>query len=142
MDRSIIVTSVFAMTLFTAAASAATDSMALEQDKVKHFGVSLAAGRVSDTLVRNIFTRATPAQRLFLSVASGTLPGLAKEVLDSRQPNNRFSVADMTYNVLGVLTGTAANALFKDHPSLSLEMQINLNFQQDDQMTFILHKRY
>jgi hypothetical protein len=32
--------------------------------------------------------------------------GLAKEISDSQQPNNRFDKNDMAYNLLGAVTGT------------------------------------
>jgi uncharacterized protein YfiM (DUF2279 family) len=43
------------------------------------------------------------------------LPGLVKEVYDSRQPGNKFSASDLAFNALGAAVGIGAGRWFLTH---------------------------
>ncbi|MFC1461160.1 hypothetical protein ACFLQR_01405 [Verrucomicrobiota bacterium] len=52
--------------------------------------------------------------RICLGTAIGSVPGLAKEIIDSTQEDNYFSGTDMAADVLGALAGTVVSSLLND----------------------------
>lgn len=80
------------------------------RDKLLHFAVSTGLGASAATVFCTL-SDDPPSLRLTLAGISALLPGLAKEIYDSGQPGNHFSGADLGFNLLGVLAGTATVAL-------------------------------
>lgn len=66
-------------------------------DKKLHFGVSTISGFVARSFFPN-----EPIKAIGLAL----VPGLLKELSDSRDTGNKFSGKDMTWNFLGALTGS------------------------------------
>jgi uncharacterized protein YfiM (DUF2279 family) len=75
-------------------------------DKVQHFGSSyVAGGAVYGGLW--LAGHDPPGIRFALAASLGVLPGLAKEIYDAGQPDNRFSGPDLVWDGLGALAGAA-----------------------------------
>ena len=76
-------------------------------DKAYHLGASFAiAGAVYGGLA--LSSKDGPAVRLVLSATLALVPGVAKEIYDSGQPGNSFSLRDLTWDLVGVVLGVAA----------------------------------
>lgn len=71
-------------------------------DKALHAGISSLFGAAGETYLHYYTDLETPARVLFGTVA-GSLPGLAKELTDSR-----FSGSDMAADLAGALLGALA----------------------------------
>ena len=86
----------FVAVLLTAAFSSA-QAQHLERDKVQHFVTSAAFGALT-VAARPDWSASTP-------VAVAMLPGLAKELYDSRRGGGGFSAADLVADGLGAYAG-------------------------------------
>ena len=76
-------------------------------DKAYHLAASFAlAGAVYGGLA--LASKDGPAVRLALSASLALVPGIAKEIYDSGQPRNAFSLRDLTWDLAGVVLGVAA----------------------------------
>ena len=84
-----------------------------EDDKVKHFGVSAMFGAGADTYL-HYRTELKAVARIPLSTILGSLPGLAKEIIDSNEVDNSFSSSDMTANLAGAFVGAMVSSIFND----------------------------
>ncbi len=73
-------------------------------DKAKHLSVSLAMSAGWYTGL-TLLGRDPRPQRLILGSGLALLPGLLKEIYDSGRPGNRFSGKDLTWDVVGVVSG-------------------------------------
>jgi uncharacterized protein YfiM (DUF2279 family) len=95
----------FTITMIIGACSlsqAAPDGV--ETDKQLHFGVSMGLSVMTyQTMDAYGFSK---TKSTFGSLGVALTAGLAKEISDSQQPNNRFDKNDMAYNLLGAVTGT------------------------------------
>ena len=80
------------MFLVFPAVSFATDNEAL------HFGISAILGAASETIIHHK-TKVGTVERIAYGTILGSLPGLAKEVIDSNEEDNHFSGTDMAANV-------------------------------------------
>ena len=74
------------------------------EDKGLHLAVSGALGAGVYTTLWLAGDDPRPL-RLVLSTTLALLPGLAKEIYDSGQPNNFFSGKDMLWNTVGAVAG-------------------------------------
>jgi cytochrome bd-type quinol oxidase subunit 2 len=74
-------------------------------NKVLHFIVGFGAGAGSSLVLGVAFPNLSQGTRFWLASAMGSVPGVLKELDDQLHPPNYFSVADLTYNVLGSLIG-------------------------------------
>ena len=68
-------------------------------DKLEHFGMSVPFGAIGSYL-----TRDTEHPIIYGSMI-GLVPGIAKEVFDGTCPGNGFSYKDLTFDLLGSVTG-------------------------------------
>lgn len=68
-------------------------------DKLEHFGVSVPFGAMGSYL-----TKDTEHPIIYGSMI-GLVPGVAKEVLDGTCATNGFSYKDLTFDLLGSITG-------------------------------------
>jgi uncharacterized protein YfiM (DUF2279 family) len=76
----------------------------IQTDKQLHFGVSMGLSAMTYQTMDAYGFSKTKSTLGSLGVA--LTAGLAKEISDSQDPNNRFDNNDMAYNVLGAVTGT------------------------------------
>lgn len=74
-------------------------------NKVLHFIVGFGAGAGSSLVLGVAFPNLPKGTRFWLASATGSVPGVLKELDDQLHPPNYFSLADLTYNVLGSLIG-------------------------------------
>ena len=76
----------------------------VQSDKQLHFGVSMGLSSMTYATMDAYGYSKTKSTLGSLGVA--LTAGLAKEISDSQQPDNRFDKNDMAYNLMGALTGT------------------------------------
>jgi uncharacterized protein YfiM (DUF2279 family) len=76
----------------------------VETDKQLHFGVSMGISAATYQTMDAYGFSKTKSTLGSLGVA--LTAGLAKEISDSQQPDNRFDKNDMAYNLMGAITGT------------------------------------
>lgn len=95
-----------------AATVAGMTSNYVAKDKKQHFGISMVFGAGAEFGLRQ-FHVADDARwgRIALATALGTVPGLIKELADSRQENNRFDKNDLLADLLGSFTGALLSDL-------------------------------
>ena len=85
-------------------APAAASEPLWDLDKIPHLLLSAAtAGGVYTALT--LWGDQGRPSRLLLATSLALLPGLAKEIYDGGQPQNRFSHTDMLWNLVGALAG-------------------------------------
>ena len=84
-----------------------------QKDKGQHFGFSLLFGAIGESF----FHYSTDWKDISLigwGAAVGTLPGLAKEILDSMEENNHFSGLDLAADFAGAFCGALLGNLFNN----------------------------
>lgn len=87
------------------------------QDKYYHAGCSFVYGIVASTVTDN--------KNVAFAIAMA--PGLAKEIIDSQQKGNKFSINDLVADAVGAYFGVQVGQLliYPDHNSL----QFKYNFK-------------
>lgn len=78
-------------------------------DKAKHFAVSAGLGLAAAELARR---DALPCKGELCAVAAATVPGLLKELSDSRSGGSGFSYKDMAFNIAGAYVGVKLHGVF------------------------------
>jgi hypothetical protein len=92
-------------------AEAFTDEV--DSNSALHFGFSMVFGIMSETFLHyNVDMSAPP--RIFYATVISSIPGLAKEVMDSSEDKGNFSSYDMAFNVTGALTGSLISNYMND----------------------------
>lgn len=86
-------------------------AFSLEDDGKKHFAYSAIFGFGSETSLHYMTELKTPS-RVFLATVIGSMPGLAKEVMDSTENDNFFSKDDLKADIAGAFTGAVTGAIF------------------------------
>ena len=71
-----------------------------------HFGISVIFGAAGESYV-HYKTQSGTAERIMYGTVLGSLPGFAKELIDSSKKDNHFSGSDMAANVAGAFVGSA-----------------------------------
>lgn len=90
--------------MFLAGNSAFAAPEDIESDKQLHFGVSMGLSTMTyQTMDVYGYSK---TQSTLGSLGVTLTIGVAKEISDAQQENNRFDKNDIAYNVLGALTGT------------------------------------
>jgi len=75
-----------------------------QSDKKKHFlGTSIVSFIVNKHLFIN--KKHTKQKRLIQTILISNIPGLFKEIMDSKEVNNKFDPEDLQANFLGSLAG-------------------------------------
>ena len=94
----------------TVAASAwALTSNSVQKDKRQHFGVSVASGIFSESLLRSGSYQVEDRwKRLVYATGLATIPGIAKELTDSK-----FDTGDLLADVIGSFTGAILSDLMQ-----------------------------
>lgn len=93
-----------ALVLSAAALPAAAADSWTGSDKAAHLGVSFSLGAIGAQIAS---TGREPDRAPLYGAAVGVLPGLLKELADSRASNNGFSGKDMVANIVGAAVGAA-----------------------------------
>ena len=70
-----------------------------------HFGISVIFGAAGESYV-HYKTQSGTAERIMYGTVLGSLPGFAKELIDSSNKDNHFSGSDMAANVAGAFVGS------------------------------------
>ena len=70
-----------------------------------HFGISVIFGAAGESYV-HYKTQSGTAERIMYGTVLGSLPGFAKELIDSSKKDNHFSGSDMAANVAGAFVGS------------------------------------
>ena len=73
-------------------------------DKLLHFGVSSLFGAASESYL-HYKTELKTSERIIWATTLGSIPGLAKELIDSTKKGNHFSGSDMAANIAGAFFG-------------------------------------
>lgn len=89
-------------------------------DKTAHFGLSALFGAGAETVL-HYKTDFEDVERVTLGTLLGSVPGLAKEIIDSRQDGNEFSGRDLTADVAGAFSGAFLSNLFNNAVQLRIE---------------------
>ena len=101
-------------------------------DKALHFGISAAAGGLSETFLHHK-TGLSPVKRIAAATAIGSMPGLIKEIYDGSQDDNVFSGEDMAADVAGAFAGSITAHIINRQVLISVskgkdETKISLSF--------------
>jgi len=89
----------------------ATPALAIDADKVSHFGTSAGYGLVIGTATYHFAEQMGPFERLLTSTGLALVPGLAWEIRDEFLKNSHFGWDDLAVDALGALTGSVAAEL-------------------------------
>ncbi len=107
------------------------DSLRFAEDKQKHLGVSFLLGNATALYMHYNYPKNSYTKNLLIGTALATLPGLLKEVSDSRKNNNYFSSADLSYDILGSFLGNIVGAYISKNIFINVKEQkiaYNINF--------------
>jgi uncharacterized protein YfiM (DUF2279 family) len=92
-----------------------SENLSLTTDKKKHFGISFVLGMASYTYVEHKHkTNYTKQEKILLSTSIAVVPGILKEVIDSKEKGNKFDKTDLLYDVIGAFTGSLLSAYVHD----------------------------
>jgi len=80
--------------------------MNFANDKKKHLGISFLLGSATGMYMQYNYQSNSSTENLIIGTSLAMLPGIAKEYYDSKQADNYASGADLTYDLLGSITGT------------------------------------
>ena len=116
------------------AAFACADSLAVD-DKTAHFGLSALFGAGAETVL-HYRTDFEPVKRVALGTLLGSMPGLAKEIIDSQQDGNEFSGRDLTADVAGAFCGAFLSNLFNN------AIQIRTESHEGAQLSVVFDKQF
>jgi VanZ family protein len=108
-------------------------SFASDKDIALHFGLSSIFGGAAESCL-HYKTHVGSTERILYGTLIGSLPGLAKEVIDSSNEDNHFSGSDMVADVAGAFVG-AVIANFVNN-----KIQINVDSQRKKVTVTLLYK--
>ena len=89
-------------------------------DKLLHFGLSSVFGAASESYL-HYKTNLKTSERIILGTALGSVPGLAKEIIDSTKKGNRFSGCDMAADIAGAFFGAVIGNLVNNIIQVKIE---------------------
>jgi hypothetical protein len=108
-------------------------SFASDKNIGLHFGLSTIFGGAAESYLHYETHLGSP-ERIVYGTLIGSIPGLAKEVIDSGNEDNHFSGSDMVANVAGAFVG-AVIANFVNN-----KIQINVDSQRKKVTVAVLYK--
>jgi uncharacterized protein YfiM (DUF2279 family) len=82
-------------------------------DRLAHFGISSIFGAASESILHYKTKLKTP-ERIILGTTLGSLPGLAKELIDSTKEGNQFSGSDLAVDIAGAFFGAVVANIFNN----------------------------
>ena len=122
--------------LFFIIFSTANKNASAADDKLLHFGVSSLFGAASESYLHYETNLKTPG-RLIWGTTLGTIPGLAKEIIDSTKRDNSFSTGDMAANIAGAFVGAVVANLFNNAIQVKIEKR-----EEEKMVVFTLSYRF
>jgi uncharacterized protein YfiM (DUF2279 family) len=99
---------------------AANKNASAADDKLLHFGVSSLFGAASESYLHYKTNLKTPG-RLIWGTTLGSIPGLAKEIIDSTKKDNHFSGGDMAADIGGAFVGALVANIFNNAIQVKIE---------------------
>ena len=93
-----------------------------DSNSALHFGYSLVFGVFGETLLHYNFDMSAPS-RIFYATVIGSIPGLAKEVMDNSDDGGHFSGSDMAFDVAGAFTGSLISNYINNKVRVSVKHQ-------------------
>lgn len=107
--------------------SASADNIAL------HMGLSSIFGAASESFL-HYNTNIGITKRIMYGTIIGSLPGLAKEVIDSTHEDNYFSGSEMAADIAGAFIGAVIANLVNN------KIQVNINKQKGKTTVSLLYR--
>ena len=105
-------------------------SSTIENDKRKHFEYSSV---ISFNISQYLIIQGEEKNRIIKSISYSMIPGIIKEISDSKETNNRFDEKDLMYDFLGAVTGTFLSQYINNNIKLSTNKErdflISYNFK-------------
>lgn len=89
-------------------------------DTIKHFGISSLFGAASESIL-HYKTKLKTSERIILGTTLGSLPGLAKELIDSTKAGNRFSGSDLAVDIAGAFLGSIVANFFNNFIQIKIK---------------------
>lgn len=89
-------------------------------DRIKHFGISSLFGAASESVL-HYQTNLNTSKRIVLGTTLGSLPGLAKELIDSTKAGNHFSGTDLALDIAGAFFGAVVANFFNNLIQIKIE---------------------
>ena len=113
-------------------ASAAAMVSSLDKDKKQHFAISVALGAASEYGLRQLNIASDSRwERIFLAAGIGLIPGIAKEMTDSK-----FDKQDLLADAIGSFTGAVLSDLIQGPVKTGPHYGIVID---DDQIGLTMH---
>ena len=129
MSRKFVICLVMMLAGFPCANSFAFD------DKIAHFGLSALFGAGAETIL-HYRTDFEDVERVALGTLLGSVPGLAKEIIDSQEDGNEFSGRDLTADVAGAFSGAFLSHLINN------AIQVRIESGDGKQLSVVLDKQF
>lgn len=95
MKNKLIVNSLLSLSVFT------STLFAEDSNSAKHFGLSAVFGYASETFIHDRYKTLNDYEKVGYSTLIGTLPGLAKELNDTK-----FDNEDLAFDIAGAFAGS------------------------------------
>ncbi len=122
--------------LFFIVFSATNKNASAVDDKLLHFGFSSVFGAASESYLHYKTNLKTPG-RLIWGTTLGTIPGLAKEIIDSTKKGNYFSGSDMAVDIAGAFVGALVANIFNNAIQIKIEKK-----EEEKMIVFSLSYRF
>jgi uncharacterized protein YfiM (DUF2279 family) len=106
--------------LFIIAISTASKNASAADNRLLHFGISSVFGAASESYL-HYKTKLKTSGRIILGTALGSVPGLAKEIIDSTKKGNYFSGGDMGADIAGAFVGAVLGNLVNNIIQVKIE---------------------
>ena len=103
-------------------------------DKLTHFGISSIFGAAGESYL-HYKTNLKASERIVLGTTIGSLPGLAKELIDSTKKGNHFSGSDLAVDIAGAFVG----ALVGNFVNNIIQVKIK---KENDKKVFVISFSY
>lgn len=94
---------------------ASTSLFAADNNSIKHFGFSGIFGYMGESIIHDTASL-SDTEKILYGTAIGTLPGLAKELTDTK-----FDNEDMAFNILGSFVGSYLSNYLNNDIQLAYE---------------------
>jgi len=103
----------FIKTIIVIVLLSAINLNAADSNSIKHFGFSAVFGVMSETILHKNYPQFDDIEKISYATALASLPGLAKELSDTK-----FSNEDMIFNIFGALSGAVFSNYLNNNTSI------------------------